>query len=138
MGTLGYGTDVSCTRDLDPTMAEVDPFSVEALAEAIARSLDCPQGGLIDDELYGHDLRQYLNRGTTDADLVSAAGEIRAAVLRDDRVDSATVTVTPEGTPFGSTLRVKIRVVPMDPTLGEFTLTLLATDAGVLLEEIAA
>lgn len=130
---FGYGTDASCTRDLEEGMPEVSGQT--ALAEALARRLDCPRGGLPDDGDYGIDLRSYLNRGLTVSEVRGLAGSIRSELTKDDRVDTVSVTVTP--TPTGESLRVSLRIVPRDSTLGgPFTLTLALTDGGALVEEM--
>jgi hypothetical protein len=139
MAELGYGLDLVGSDDLTATMDQhTDPNSPLLIVEAIFRMLETPLGGLIDDEHYGHDVREILNTGHTDASIASAANEIRAAVERDDRVLSATVTVTPGGTPFAETLSIDIRIEPADPTTGAFTMTLLVTSAEVILEAMAA
>jgi hypothetical protein len=130
---FGYGADISCTRDLDESMPEVSGQT--ALAQALARRLDCPRGGVPDDGDYGIDLRGYLNRGLTTDEVRGLAGAIRSELTKDDRVDTLRVTVTP--TPTGESIRVSIQVVPRDPTLGgPFTLTLALTDGGALVEEM--
>jgi len=132
---LGYGVDISCTSDISPRMAEVDPFTVQALAEAIVRRLDCPRGGLADDPNYGLDLRSYCNRGTTAADLRALGGQIRSELRKDDRIEDVLVDVVPS--PTGGTLAITLDVTPTDPNLGGFRLTLSASSAETLIEEIA-
>lgn len=131
---LGYGSDISGAEDLDPDMNEVDPFSTLALSQAIARRLDCPRGGLPDDQDYGIDVRSYCNRGVTAAEINSLGGQIRGELLKDDRVDTLTVVVTPSDS--GRTLAIEIRVTPVDPNTGDFTLTLSANDTSVIIEDI--
>jgi phage baseplate assembly protein W len=133
---LGYGSDLSCAEDLTPRMDVVDPFSTRAIGEAIARRLDTPRGSLPGSPDYGIDLRSYLNRGTTAAEINSLADRIRVELSRDDRIASLRVRVTPNAT--GSTLSVAIAVVPVDPRLGAFSLTLAVTSAEVLIEELRA
>lgn len=133
---FGYGSDISGSDDLDPDMVEVDGFATLAVAQAIARRLDCPRGGLPDDQDYGIDLRAYLNRGTAAADIRSLGGQIRAELTKDDRIEVITVIVRPNS--VGSLLRIEIAVRPIDPNVETFTLTLAATDAAVLIEEIRA
>jgi hypothetical protein len=130
----GYGSDLWCTDDLREDMAEVDGHSTLALAQAVVRRLDCPRGALPDDPDYGIDLRGYCNRGVTADGVRSLAGAIRAEVTKDDRVERASVTVTPS--PTGTELAITLAVEARDPALGGFTLTLAATSAQVLLEEI--
>jgi len=131
---FGYGSDISGDSDLDPDLNEVNPFTTLAIAQAVVRRLDCPRGSLPDDPNYGIDLRFYLNRGTATQDIISLGGQIRLEVLKDDRVDTLTVTVKPN--PTGSVLTVELAVRPFDPDIGDFSLTLTASDAGVVLEEI--
>lgn len=130
---FGWGTDISCDRDLDEAMPEVSGDL--ALAQALVRRLDCPRGALPDDGDYGIDLRANLNRGLTVTEVRGLAGSIRSELTKDDRVDTVAVTVTP--TPTGESLRVSIQVTPRDPSLGgPFSLTLAVTDGGVLVEEM--
>lgn len=131
---FAYGSDIRGTFDLDPTMREVSATSTLALAEALVRRLDTPRGSLPDDRNYGIDLRSYCNRGTTAADLRSLGGQVKSELSKDDRVDTVTVVVTPSLT--GSSLALTIAVRPIDASIGPFTLTLSASDVGVLLEEI--
>lgn len=131
---FGYGSDLSCAADLSEDMEEVDPNSTLALGQAIARRLDCPRGKLPDDPDYGMDLRGYCNRGVTTSEIRSLATRVRNEVEKDDRIAGVTVTVTPSST--GSTLTVEIAVVPVDPRIGNFGLTLAVTSAEVLIETI--
>lgn len=130
-GALGYGTDISWGLDVDDPMVDVDPESTEAIAQAVIRRLDCPRGRLADDADYGLDIVGFLNRGTTPAQVNGLAGAIRNEVEKDDRVVSASVSVTPTQT----ALAIKIRIVPAR-TDDAFTLTLALTDAAVVLKEI--
>lgn len=130
----GYGSDLSCTSDLTETMEEVDGLSIVALSQAILRRLDCPRGALPDDADYGLSLPSYCNRGVTAADVRALAGQIGSEVTKDDRVDRAVVVVTPS--PTGSSLSVKLTITPVDPRVGGFSLTLAATSAAVIIEEL--
>jgi len=140
---FGYGSDISCDFDLDPDVLELDPFSTRALAEAIVRRLDCPRGQLPDDPNYGIGLRQYVNRGTTDRELLTLAGQIRNELVKDDRIESVIVTVRPGI--LARTLTIELAVRPFRADIdaaadeGEgFGLTLNASDASILIEEIRA
>lgn len=131
---FGYGTDISCARDLEESMPEVSGDI--GLAQAIARRLDCPRGGVPDDGDYGVDLRSYLNRGITVTEQRSIAGAVQSEITKDDRLESARVTVTPSAT--GDSMRIAVQVVPRDSLLGgPFSLTVAVTDGGALLEEIS-
>lgn len=131
---FGYGSDISCAQDVDPLVREVDAFTTLALAEALVRRLDTPRGSLPDDKDYGIDLRGLLNKGSVASDIQQLAGQVRAELAKDDRVDTLTVTVAPSST--GTVLRLEVAVQPVDAELGPFTLTLSASSASVLLEEI--
>ena len=132
----GYGSDLRCTSDLRPDMAEVTGDSTLALAEAIVRRLTCPRGGLPDDPDYGIDIRSFLNRPTTADEIRALSGAVRSEVEKDDRVRTASVRLDP--TSDGSQLTVRLIVVAVDPLIGQFSLTLAATSAAVLIEELAA
>lgn len=129
---FGYGTDIWCDRELDPSR-EVD--GALALAQALMRRLDCPRGQLIDDPDYGMDLRAELNRGRTKSEVDALASRIKLELTKDDRVDVARVTVSPS--PDGSMLRISIRITPADPSTVAFTMTLAVTSADVLLEALS-
>jgi hypothetical protein len=131
---LGYGSDISGADDVAADMSEVDAFTTLAVAQAVVRRLDCPRGALPDDADYGIDLRSYLNRGVTADEIRSLGGQIRSEVSKDDRVDSLVVTVRPNS--VGSELRLELAITPIDPNVGGFTLTLVADNAQILIDEI--
>jgi hypothetical protein len=62
-------------------------------------------------------------------------GRIAAEWRKDDRIDDVRVEVT--SSTDWKTLTVKARIVPVDPMVGDFTLTLSVSDAGVLIEEMS-
>jgi hypothetical protein len=130
---FGYGVDLSCTTDLTEDLAEVDPFSNEAIGEALLRRYTTERGTNPDDEDYGHDVRKYVNRGTTDAELRDLSGELRSEGLKDDRIDELDVTVTRVGYGIGSSLTVKVKVTPVTSSQS-FTATLAVTSAEAILE----
>lgn len=133
---FGYGSDLACSSDLTPGMAEVSGDSIAALSQAIVRRLDCPRGALPDDPDYGIDLRSYCNRGTTADEIRGLATSINGELTKDDRIDRVVVTLTPS--PTGSAIRVHLDVTPIDHRVGGFSLTLSASSAAVLIEEIGA
>jgi len=133
---FGYGSDISCERDLDPAMAEVDPLSALALAQALVRRLDCPRGALVDDPDYGMDLRAELNRGTTTRDLNAIAARIRSELTKDDRVSSVKVTVSYADL-VAREMTVSIVVTPVDATIGGFSMTLAVTSAEVVISSMS-
>lgn len=133
---FGFGSDILGDSDLDPMMREVDAFATLALAQSILRRLDCPRGAMPDDKDYGIDLRSYCNRGMSANDLRSLGGQIRNELLKDDRIDTLTIKISP--TPTGTSIAIEIAVRPFDATIGGFALTLSASSAAILLEEIKA
>ena len=86
-----YGTDVSCLTSLDPYFSLVS--GAEGVAQAVARRLQTPLGGLLTDPTYGFDLRALLNEGVTRASTLAIQSGIEAQCLYDGRVDSAEVSV---------------------------------------------
>lgn len=90
-GSVNYGHDLFCVNDLDPGMLEVD--GRVCLAQALARRLITPRGGLLDDPNYGYDLTGFLNDDVTHATLASMQGQINAEMLKDERVIAASSTV---------------------------------------------
>ena len=133
---FGYGSDISCARDLDPSMAETDGFTTLALAQYVVRRLDTPRGTLPDDKDWGISVTSYLNKGSTSQELLQIAGQVRAELSQDDRIDTLTVQVTSDD--VGKTFRLSILITPVAAGLGPFTLTLSASDSGLLLEDIQA
>lgn len=85
------GLDLSCVTDLEEDMAEVSGRT--CLAQAIARRLTTPRGGLIDDPGYGYDLRDLLNADVGPRELAAAASAAENECLKDERVLSATVSI---------------------------------------------
>lgn len=131
---LGYGSDLSCAEDLTETMEELAGDNVLVLGQALLRRLDTPRGSLVDDQDLGLDVRGYLNSGTTDRELRALEGAIGIEWRKDDRVRVADVTAALADD--GSEMTIRGRVTPADPTKAPFTITLAATDLGVLLKEL--
>jgi hypothetical protein len=136
LAPFGYGQDLDCETDIYEDMREVDPSSRRALAQALLRRLSCPRGRLPDDDDYGFDLRGMLNRGTDATSIRELAGNIKAELLKDDRVEA--VDVSTAYTESTKTLDAKIWVSAVDPSIGEFSLTLAVTDGAMLLAEVNA
>jgi hypothetical protein len=88
------GIDISCTDDLDPAFTPVT--GTLALAQAIARRLITPRGGLFYDLEYGLDLRAYLNAGIAQSDgfAYRLGAQIESECLKDERVLSVNADVT--------------------------------------------
>ena len=91
---VDFGTDLSCTDDLDEAMAEVS--GLEVVAPAIHRRLFTPRGTLWNGSEglnYGLDLREFLNRTMTPKFVATIPGEIQNEVAKDERVLSCKATV---------------------------------------------
>lgn len=112
------GADISTSAsDLEALGTIVDGNT--ALAQALARRLTTPRGGLFYDLDYGTDLRAYVNDGLTPGQVSEIRSAIQRECLKDDRVFDVDCD-----TSFNSaaqTLSVSIRVVGAD---GPFDLTL--------------
>jgi hypothetical protein len=128
----GYGCDVSCAGDVDPRCNEVFDDAL-VLAEHCARRLDTPNG-LPDDDSWGLSLSDYVNRPTTRRELNGLEGQIVSELIDDDRIEEVHAAV--EASTDCTTLTVTMRIVPVDPIAGDFTLTLSVSDVGVLIEEM--
>ena len=134
---FGYGTDCSVTDDFQDDFGEIDgPMLV---LQAIYRDLITPPGGpdapgsLPDDTEYGLGINTYIQRELSPQNLLRAAHEIEAHILRDDRVDTVQVDVALDP---AYTLTVTIQG---DLATGEgFRLVFALTDAGALLQELTA
>ncbi len=101
---MRFGADLAALPDFDGATIRRE---YDNLAEALARRLMTPRGGLFYAPEYGTDLRAYLGETITDG----VRYEIeRAAALeaeKDPRVQSATATLTAAG-PDGLRLRLDV------------------------------
>lgn len=132
-GELGYGTDLAGVLDSDDQLSEVDPTSNVAIGEALLRRLLTRRGWLVDAPNYGTDIRGYCNRGVPQNELVDLAGEVRAELSKDDRVQSLTVNVSQ---PTTSVLNVAALVVPAVLGLAPFQLVFAVTSGAATMELI--
>lgn len=131
---FGYGSDLSCVGDLDPNARELDGFDRLVLAEALIRRITTTRGSLPGDADYGIDVRSYLNRGTDVNELRNISDRVQLELLKDDRIVRAQVTAT-----FAANfleLDLDIRITPLDPSVGGFSLTLAVTSADAVLKEL--
>lgn len=129
---LGYGIDLSCVTDLTFDMAEVDPYTPTAIAEAQARRLQTGRGQLIYDLTYGTDVRGMLNRGYTESQLATLDTEIYNELRKDDRISDTDVTVDFEDR---ETLRVTAISTPVDQ-VESFNLTFWVTDGEIIIDQL--
>jgi len=110
------GTDLSCVSDCTPDFAEATGRL--CLAQAVARRLLTPRGGLVDDPNYGFDLTGYVNDDVSTADLARIQANTEAECLKDERVEAADVTLSV------STAGLMIGKIILTDSVGPFTLVL--------------
>jgi phage baseplate assembly protein W len=125
---VDFGTDLSCTDDLDPAMAEVSGITL--LAQAIYRRLTTPRGALWEDPDYGFDVRELLSSTMTPAQIASIPGQVRTEVQKDERIQSADVRVMRT-----TALELEIGITCVTE-LGPFSLVLSVTAAAVALSSV--
>lgn len=111
-----FGVDISALPDLDFRLQSGLPN----LAEAVARRLMTPRGGLFYDPDYGLDLRQYLNEALTDEVRYEIETLVAAECEQDERILAANATVV-EGPPQARALRI---LIELETAEGPFRLLL--------------
>jgi hypothetical protein len=92
--TVDFGRDLSCTTSILTTRYSTGPRLV---AEAIFRRFITPRGSLQggeDEQNYGLDLANLIGSVSTPSAVASLPGQIEAECIKDERVISATATVT--------------------------------------------
>jgi hypothetical protein len=105
--TLGWGTTLHCITDCDEAFSEVPANSVAAVGESLMRRLQTPAGQILtdpemviavgEDPDYGFDLSKMLHVGISDVEIQAYQDLASAECRKDDRVASATVTITRVG-----------------------------------------
>jgi len=125
---VDFGHDLSCADDLEDDMAEVDGPTI--VAQAIYRRLYTPRGALWQDPDYGLDLRDYLSRRMTSAEIAAIPGEVVKEIQKDERIASARVRIVSQ---TAETLELWIGV---DGGVGPFSLVISATQAAVTLVSV--
>ena len=115
-----YGIDVSCLTSLDPYFSLVT--GPECVAQAVARRLQTPLGGLLTDPTYGFDLRTLVNDGLSQASKLAIQTGIEAQCLYDERVDSADVSVDVDDPSGVCDIVVQLVLVDGEETTLTFTL----------------
>jgi hypothetical protein len=79
-----YGTDFSCTEDLETTLSTVSGPMV--VVEAVVRRWSTPTGGLLGDPNYGFDLTSYCNADVGPRDIAQMVDGLNAEAEKDERV----------------------------------------------------
>lgn len=91
-----YGSDTYCLTDLQLIDTIItDPRQI--IGQRIARRLQVQRGALAlinDDPNGGFDIRQYLNAKMGPGEIASAQSAIEAECLKDEEVQSASVSMT--------------------------------------------
>jgi phage baseplate assembly protein W len=108
----GFKTDISAIPDL----AFKPMTRLENLEEALLRRLITPRGGLFYDPEYGLDVREYLNTALSDADRFELETFIALECEKDERVNSATTTIT-QPSPVSLIVEVLIETTDANVTL---------------------
>lgn len=126
---LGYGKDVFCTDDVKPNWDTLDGDDPIVVVNAAFRRLITDRGQLLDDPNYGFDVRQAWNQATSDATLEQLETSARSEVLKDDRVEDATVTLTRDPVDRTAvTFDLSLQLFDVD---GTFALTFRVSERGV-------
>jgi phage baseplate assembly protein W len=110
-----FGTGIACVTSVGPRFVYVSGLT--NLGMSLARRLITPRGILDYAPDYGTDMRDYLNGANTPATRFAAARAAQDEVTKDERVLTATATVT-----FAdSAMSIDITCITAD---GPFTLVL--------------
>lgn len=102
---VDFGADVSTFPETDMTGRMID--GRRATAECLLRRYTTPHGSLEYDEDFGCDLRVLLNDDLDDGDLRRVEAAASAEALKDERILSASVTLTLNR----QTMTLSIRIV---------------------------
>jgi hypothetical protein len=101
------------------------------VAESAYRRLSTPRGSLRGGEEeadFGFDLTELIGSATTATDAAALPGRIEAELLKDERIESVTVTVANVSAGVGTELEVTIEA---ETSVGPFTLQLGVDDLTV-------
>lgn len=122
MATPDYGSDLSCTTDLNPTCPVVE--GAELMAQLCLHRLYCRKGGLIGSPNENTiDARDFIGQGINGVkDLQRIKGVVTNVLLADERIASVSVEAT-----FDHRARVLTLRITGTGALGPFTLTLLVS-----------
>lgn len=121
---IDYGTDISCTTDIDPSFRLVS--GTELMREVIVRRLTCRKGSLLSDPLYGIDIRDFLNSRIDSKALTRIQSIVTGELQNDERI----LSVTSEAS-FNATTKTLTLQMQGAGSSGPFNLTITA-GAGAL------
>lgn len=130
-GALTWGVDISTFPGLDPMLGPLTGPRV--VAEAVARRLRTPRGGLSFYPDFGLDLRGYLLAPLSQAGLSGIRAAVEAEAQKDERVLDASATV--QFVSEGARLLVSLTLTTAS---GPFKLTLLVSKLDVSITTLAA
>ena len=120
-----YGSDSYCLTDVQLIDLQVtDP--AQLIGQRIARRLQTPYGALAaigDDPDFGFDVRQLVNGKIRPADLGQVQALIRAEVLKDEQIESATVNVVGANGEITISIAAVIAAGPFSLTMNVNALT---------------
>lgn len=128
--SISYGHDLFCVTDIDPGAIEVDGRVL--LAQALARRLITPRGGLIDDPNYGYDVTQFLNDDIQPATITRMQGQIVAEMLKDERVLAASCQVQFVGSQLMITISITDGIGPFPLVLAISAVSVQILSIGLL------
>ncbi len=112
------------TIDLTPDMRMATGRDV--LSQSLVRRQTTPRGSVLTSPNDCLDIRQLLGAGQSQAQLQALASTIRTELLRDQRVNSAQVTITVDTATGKTTIAEQIQ-----SSLGLFTLTIALTAGSI-------
>jgi hypothetical protein len=92
MSDSDLGSDWAALDDIDPYGQVVEGKA--CVAQGLVHRFITPRGGLFYDTSYGKDLRSYLEESLTPDRLAAIPGEVSAEAEKDERVQSATCSVS--------------------------------------------
>lgn len=130
MADPDFGTDVSCT---DSLQTGVLVSGAKLVAQSMYRRFSTPKGmldGGDEERDFGFDLADACGKVSTPAEEAALPSQIEAEALKDERVESADVTV--DSTTDGVATSWTIGIVGTT-SLGPFELTLGVSDVTVQL-----
>ena len=120
--TPDFGKDLSCTTSIMTARYSTGPRLV---AEALFRRFTTPRGmlqGGEDEQNFGLDLAALVGSVSTPSAVAALPGQIEAEALKDERVESVTVSVTSTtvgpATSWNITIKAQTGAGPFSLVLG--------------------
>ncbi len=122
---VDYGLDLDWAADLSKTAGTVT--GTKLLGQAVYRRLVTARGSALDCPDDGLDIRELLSLPMTTAQLAAVPGLVRQEIVKDERIQDATIIVTKLADGFD----LAIRLTPAEGP--DFELTLGVSAAAVKL-----